>query len=243
MLHRLLALDPESAAVSSALANCCFLVGGAALSAELARRAADAGLEVRATYGMSETASQVATTERGEAAAFPETAGRALDGLAVRIDAADGEGYGEIVVTGSTLFSGYFGDDAATRAVLRNGALFTGDIGRVDAEGRLYVASRRTDLVVTGGENVRPEEIERVLESHPNVAEAGVYGVPDAEWGQRVAAVVVARGAAHLDTAELDQWCRERLAGFKIPRRIDVVTSLPRTSGGKLMRGKLGSSA
>ena len=172
----------------------------------------------------------------------PETVGRALDGIAVRIDAADAEGYGEIVVAGSTLFSGYFGDDAATRAVLRDGALFTGDIGRVDEDGRLYVASRRSDLVVTGGENVRPEEVERVLESHPSVAEAGVYGMPDAEWGQRVAAVVVARDAAHIDTAEMDQWCRERLAAFKIPRRIDVATSLPRTSGGKLMRGKLGSS-
>ena len=238
MLHRLLALEPVSVA-SSALADCCFLVGGAALAGELVRRAAAGGLDVRATYGMTEAASQVTTTERGEVVAFPASAGCALDGTDVRIDAPDRDGYGEIVVTGNTLFSGYFADAAATHAVLRDGALFTGDIGRLDAGGRLYVASRRTDLIVTGGENVRPEEVERVLESHPAVAEAGVYGVPDEEWGQRVSAVVVARDGARIDAAELDAWCRARLAAFKIPRLIEVAASLPRTSGGKLMRNKL----
>jgi O-succinylbenzoic acid--CoA ligase len=238
MLHRLLALD-TAASTTSALTSCCFLVGGAALSGELTRRATNAGLDVRATYGMTEAASQVTTTERGEVVEYPETTGRALDGVSVRIDAPDRDGYGEIVVSGGTLFHGYYEDGEATRAALRGGALFTGDIGRMDADGRLYVASRRVDLIVTGGENVRPEEVERVLESHPTVAEAGVYGVPDEEWGQRVAAVVVARDNARIDPAELEQWCRVRLAVFKIPRRIDVATSLPRTATGKVMRRRL----
>jgi O-succinylbenzoic acid--CoA ligase len=238
MLHRLLALETDQAS-ATALSSCCFLIGGAALSADLARRAADAGLDVRATYGMTETASQTTTTTQGEVFAYPETAGRPLDGVTVSIQAPDGDGYGEILVAGPTLFSGYFGDDVATRAALRDGVFSTGDIGRLDAGGRLYVASRRTDLIVTGGENVRPEEVERVLESHPAVSEAGVYGVPDEEWGQRVAAIVVARDGARIDPAELEQWCREKLAAFKIPRRIDVATRLPRTAGGKLVRGKL----
>lgn len=236
MLHRLIILESDT---SRSLENCCFLIGGSALSAELARRAAGARLDVRATYGMTETASQATTSERGEVYAFPESAGRALDGVGVRIDSHDREGYGEIVVTGPTLFSGYLDDAGATSAVLRGGAVFTGDVGRLDADGRLYVASRRTDLIVTGGENVRPEEVERVLESHPTVAEAGVYAIPDDEWGQRVAAVVVARDGARIEPAELEQHCRERLAAFKIPRRIDVATSVPRTAGGKLMRGML----
>lgn len=241
MLHRLLALETPPAA-TSALTSCSFLVGGAALSGELARRATNAGLDVRATYGLTEAASQVTTTERGEVLAYPDTAGRALDGVSTRIEAPDHGGYGQIVVSGGTLFRGYYEDAEATGAALRGGALFTGDMGRIDTDGRLYVASRRVDLIVTGGENVRPEEVERVLESHPTVAEAGVYGVPDEEWGQRVAAVVVARDNARIDPADLEQWCRGRLAAFKLPRRIDVATSLPRTSGGKLMRGKLGGS-
>ena len=235
MLHRLLALERVPAVLSS----CCFLVGGAALPADLARRAVDAGLDIRATYGLTETASQVTTTGRGEVVAYPETAGRALDGVGVAIAAPDRDGYGEIVVSGPTLFSGYFGDDAATRAALRDGVLATGDTGRIDADGRLYVASRRTDLIVTGGENVRPEEVERALESHPTVAEAGVYGVRDEEWGHRVVAVVVARDGARIDPKELEEWCRRRLSSFKIPRRIDVVRRLPRTAGGKLMRNRL----
>jgi O-succinylbenzoic acid--CoA ligase len=238
MLHRLLALERD-AATTAALSSCCVLVGGAALSEDLARRAADAGLDVRATYGMTETASQTTTTVRGEVLEFPQTVGRPLDGVTVSIEAPTRDCYGEILVAGPTLFCGYFGDDVAPGAALRDGVLWTGDIGRMDADGRLYVASRRTDLIVTGGENVRPEEVERVLESHPAVAEAGVYGVPDEEWGQRVAAAVVARDGAHIDPAELEQWCRERLAAFKIPRCFDVATRLPRTAGGKLVRAKL----
>jgi len=239
MLHRLLALQDDA---PLSLGDCCFLVGGASLSADLASRAGRAGLDVRSTYGMTETASQVTTSERGEVYAYPETSGRPLDGIAVRLDGSDREGYGEVVVAGATLFSGYLEDSDATRAVLRGGELFTGDTGRTDTDGRLYVASRRTDLIVTGGENVWPEEIERVLESHPTIAEAGVYGAPDEEWGERVAAVVVPCDGSRIDAAELEQWCRERLAPYKIPRRMGIVARLPRTPGGKLMRRKLRDS-
>ena len=103
----------------------------------------------------------------------------------------------------------------------------------------LFVGSRRVDLIVSGGENVRPEEVERVLESHPAIAEAGVYGVPDAEWGQRVAAVVVARDGARIDAVEIVAWSRARLAPHKLPRVIDTAASLPRTTSGKLRRGSL----
>ncbi len=228
MLYRLLA-ELEAAGSAGAARSCCFLVGGAALDEPLAARAARLGLDVRATYGLTETASQVTTSERGELDRHPGTSGKPLDGVALRIDSPDREGFGEVCVRGSQVAA----------IGLRDGWLATGDIARTDEAGRLFVGSRRVDLIVSGGENVRSEEVERVLEAHPSVAVAGVYGMPDAEWGHRVAAVVVPRAGARIDEVEIDAWCRARLAPHKLPRVIEVRRSLPRTASGKLQRGKL----
>jgi O-succinylbenzoic acid--CoA ligase len=229
MLYRLLA-DMESAdGAPSGARSCCLLIGGASIDERLAARAERLGLDVRATYGLTETASQIATTERGELASHPGTSGRPLDGVELRIDSPDREGFGEVCVRAPQV----------SRGTLSNGWLETGDVGRTDSGGRLFVGSRRTDLVVSGGENVRPEEVERVLESHPSIAEAGVYGVPDPEWGERVAAVVVPRDGARVDEAELIAWCRKRLAPYKLPRVIGLAKSLPRTASGKLQRRNL----
>jgi O-succinylbenzoic acid--CoA ligase len=115
--------------------------------------------------------------------------------------------------------------------------LRTGDIGYLDDDGYLYVLDRRDDLIVTGGENVYPAEVESVLKLHPYVEDAGVVGIADAEWGQRVAAVVVANGA--LDVDDVIRFCRTRLAGYKVPRYVGVIDSLPRTASGKLRRAEL----
>jgi O-succinylbenzoic acid--CoA ligase len=239
MLSRLVAAAVERSR-RAGLARCRLLVGGAPLAPELAAKANEAGCVVRATYGLTEASSQVATSEDdGDVIRYPGSSGRPLRGLRIAIDGPDRDDFGEIRVSGPQLFSGYFVDDVATRCVLRDGWLATGDTARVDADGRLYVSSRREDLIVSGGENVRPEEVERVLESHPTVAEAGVFGLPDEEWGETVSVVVVARDGATIDPSELVEWCRARLAPFKIPRRIETAASLPRTPGGKLMRAKL----
>jgi O-succinylbenzoic acid--CoA ligase len=231
MLYRLLPNLVDGEALARAR-SCCFLVGGAALDEKLAIEAQRLGLDVRATYGLTEAASQVATTECGELGERAGTSGRPLDGIDVHIDAPDRDGFGEVHVRGPQV----------SRGALQGEWLRTGDIARTDAQGFLFVGSRRVDLIVTGGENVRPEEVERVLEAHPAIAEAGVYGLPDAEWGHRVAAVVVPRAGVRIDADEIVAWCKSRLSSHKRPRVIDAVASLPRTASGKLQRGKLGGS-
>lgn len=233
MLHRLLAQGDVGAPPRLR----CVLVGGAALAPDLAARARARGLPIVPTYGLTEAASQVATADLG-AAASPAV-GRPLGGTRVRIAAADQAGCGEIVIAGPTVMAGYFRDPDATAAALRDGWLHTGDVGRLDAVGRLTVLDRRTDVVITGGENVYPTEVEAVLLAHPAIAEAAVYGVRDPEWGTRVHAAVVLRSDAAFDEPGLRQWCRARLAGYKIPRAIARVAALPRTASGKLQRHRL----
>ncbi len=159
----------------------CALIGGGPLAPALAERAAAAGIPAAQTYGMTEACSQVCTGAPGE----PETVGHALLGQRVSL-APDGE----ILVAGETVARG---------ALAADGWLHTGDLGRFDAAGRLIVTGRKSDLIVSGGENVAPQEVEAVLLAHPAVAEAGVYGRPDAEWGEAVAAVVVLRDPAPAD--------------------------------------------
>jgi O-succinylbenzoic acid--CoA ligase len=214
------------------------LTGGGPLPAVVLARARAASVPVAPTYGLTEAASQVATGRPGVVppAAFP------LPATEVRIAAPDGAGIGEILVRGPTVMTGYFEDAAATAAALRDGWLHTGDLGRLDADGALSVVGRRTDLIVTGGENVYPVEVERVLAEHPNVAEVAVFGVPDDVWGERVVATIVpTRGA--LDGPALRAWAASRLAAFKIPRDVRVAAALPRTASGKIRRAALRAAA
>jgi O-succinylbenzoic acid--CoA ligase len=137
---------------------------------------------------------------------------------------------------------GYAGQPAATARTIVDGWLRTGDLGRIDADGYLYVIDRRDDLIVTGGENVYPAEVESVLLSHRSIVEAAVVGMADATWGQRVVAVVRLDDlpATDVDATALLALCRSRLAGYKVPREIRLVTEpLPRTASGKLRRAAL----
>jgi len=120
-----------------------------------------------------------------------------------------------------------------------DGWLATGDLGRIDAEGYLYLVGRLGDMLIRGGENVYPLEVERVLEQHPGVVEAGVYGVPDRRLGQEIAAAVVGVGGTPPSADDLTGWCRERLAPFKVPREWVFLDALPRTASGKLLRRAL----
>ena len=119
---------------------------------------------------------------------------------------------------------------------MRDGKLLTGDLGYLDDAGDLFVVQRRSDLIVSGGENVYPAEVEAVLLGHPAVAECCVVGLPDAEWGQRVGAVVVANAGMELDVVELERACRAQLAGYKVPRTWQITGGLPRNSAGKVQR-------
>ena len=193
------------------------LLGGGPIPADLLDWVRETGFPALPTYGMTETTSQVVTAQPGE------LAGRPLEGVEVRI----GED-GEIIVRGPQVAPG---------AVAADGWLHTGDRGRLDDEGRLHVDGRIADFIVSGGENVSCAEVEEALLSHPAVTDAGVAGVPDPEWGERVEAWVVAPGA---DPAELIAHVRAGLAAYKAPKAVHLVGELPRNAAGKLLRGSLG---
>jgi long-chain acyl-CoA synthetase len=130
----------------------------------------------------------------------------------------------------------YWGDKAKTRLAWQHGAFTAGDLGSLDNDGYLYLTGRKHDTIITGGVNVYPQEVERVLAGHPAVAEVVVFGVPHEEWGQEVHAWVVPGANMPLDGDRLRAWARERLAGYKCPRKIDIVDDLPRTPTGKIKR-------
>ncbi len=214
------------------------LIGGAGAPADLLARAEERGLPVAPTYGLTEAASQVTTLAPGEARRRPRSSGHPLLDVSVAIDvdgrlAGPGE-VGEILVSGPTVSPGYL-----NRPPQRGGGhwLRTGDLGALDADGHLTVADRRDDLVVSGGENVYPAEVEGALAAHSAVAECAVVGLPDERWGQVVVAAIVPAEGESPDASAIEAFLRERLAGYKLPRRIEVWEGpLPRTASGKLLR-------
>jgi O-succinylbenzoic acid--CoA ligase len=210
-----------------ALARCrAILLGGAPATAAQIAAWSDRGLPICPSYGLTETCSQVATIPPGQA-------GQAGGGAVIHSQASIETIEGEIVVSGPVLSPGYWN---AGLPGFSRGRFFTGDLGHLDESGRLHVTGRRDDAIITGGENVQPEEVEAVLLAHPGVREAAVAPRPDPTWGQVLEALIVAEG---LEADSLVAWCRGRLPGFKVPRRIRFVESLPRNEGGKLLRRQL----
>ncbi len=211
------------------------LVGGAAIGDALLKRTLAIGAPVALTYGLSEAASQVATAAPEDVRRKPGTVGRALRGADVGVMCSDGRPaapgeIGEIVVRGPVVMAGYLGADPP-----RDG-LHTGDLGYLDDAGDLWVVQRRDDLIISGGENIYPAEVEKVLREHPSVADALVVAIEDAEWTQLPAALIVSQSGHAPDAQTLDAWCRERLARYKRPRRYHFVDALPMTSNGKISR-------
>jgi o-succinylbenzoate---CoA ligase len=192
------------------------LLGGGSMPRALLSRARAAGFPVCPSYGLTQACSTVTVAEPGDL----ETAGRALPGVGVAVTSE-----GEIVVSGAT--------------VNTLGSLRTGDLGRLDEQGRLIVTGRKGDIIITGGENVSPAEIEAARAEHPDVVEAAVFARPHPLWGEAITALVVARPGTELPQAALRAHCLERLAGFKVPKAFELVTELPRTESGKVRRADL----
>ncbi len=174
-----------------------------------------------------------------------QSAGFVRSGVEVRILDADGAvaphgKVGEIAVRGDVVMRGYWRNDEANAASSRGGWLRTGDIGRFDAQGRLHILDRRHDMIISGGSNIYPREVEDVLTRHPAVSEAIVFGLPDPEWGENVASAIVLReGCADVDADALIAFCRDQLGSFKKPKRIEFVTELPKNAYGKVLRRDL----
>ena len=218
MLRRLLAGGDDAARFRRVL------LGGGPIPADLAAAATARGVGLVRTYGLTETFGGMVHD------------GHPLGGAELRVG-GPGPGTGEVMVRGPMVMRRYRGDPSRTAAALRAGWLHTGDVGRVDPDGRLVVLGRADDVVISGGVNVHPDEVEAVLATHPGVAEAAVAGRADPEWGQRVAAFVVPRDPDRPPTlAELRAFVRERLEPAKAPRELVVVPALPRSPSGKLLR-------
>jgi fatty-acyl-CoA synthase len=200
-------------------------------------------------YGMGEFPTLMLYLEARDASRKAGAAGKACLAAQVRVvdpsfrDVAVGE-VGEIVVLSPACMVGYFGQPAATADAFVDGWMRTGDLARVDDEGYVYVAGRAKEMVIVGGLNVYPAEIERVLLDLDQVAEAAVVGVPDPRWGEVPEAVVVLKPGQLITVAELEEHCRAELANYKIPQRWDLrVEPLPRTASGKIQRGRLADEA
>ncbi len=230
MLARVLDAHPDWRAPTHLRA---ILVGGAEAPPALLRRAAQRGFPVLPSYGLTESCAQIVAAPY--AARYDATecgAGLPLRGVLLRVAG------GRIEIRGPMLMAGYWNEPP-----LAPGAWFdTGDLGEIDARGYLHVHARRTDLIVTGGENVYPAEVERALEALPGIVSAGVFGIASDDWGQEVAAALVAKSEPPSDEL-LAGHIAARLAPHKRPRHVCYVSDLPHTAGGKLDRAVLAGCA
>ena len=245
-LVRLTALEPAVRRRHDLSSLRWILSGAAPLTTETARRFQEAyGPILWNFYGATETG-LVTLAGPADHAARPGTVGRVLAGNQLRVLGEDGRvlppgEVGELYVRNSMLITGYHGDKASTDKAMKDGFFSVGDLARMDADGFVYLASRVHDMVISGGVNIYPAEIEEHLHRHPDVMEAAVVGVPDDEWGERLVAFVVTRPGAALTAEEVIQFCREGLADYKRPRAVEFMDALPRNPTGKVLKRELRS--
>jgi len=220
--------------------------GGAVTSIELKEKIMNAF--PRATLddlmGLTEGGPLTTFLPHRDALRKPGSVGRAHFSQRVRVvndrgEDVRGDEVGEIIVKGPAVMKGYYKNPEATAKALKDGWLYTGDLARVDEEGFQYLAVRRTDLIVSGGENIYPAEVEKILLEHPKIKDAAVIGVKDKEWGERVMAVVVPGEGERPTEEEVLAFCREKLAGYKRPRRVVFVDELPKNQLGKVLYKEL----
>jgi acyl-CoA synthetase (AMP-forming)/AMP-acid ligase II len=241
MLQRIMDLGPQTLARYDTSALKVIAVSGSVLPGDLASRAMDAfGEVVYNLYGSTEVAWATIATP-ADLRAAPGTAGRPPQGTVVKLldgdgrEVGPGEG-GRIFVANGMVFEGYTGGGGKE---IVDGLLSTGDVGHFDASGRLFVDGRDDEMIVSGGENVFPREVEDLLAAHEQVEEAAVVGVADERFGQRLKAFVVAREGAGLDEEAVKGYVKENLAGYKVPREVVFLKELPRNATGKVLKREL----
>ena len=231
----------EEADVST-LRTC--ITGGASMPLEVLRGFEDAfDCVVLEGYGLSET-SPVASSTHPDAERKPGSIGTAIEGCEMRIfdeednEVATGE-VGEIVIRGDNVMKGYWEKPDATAEAMRGGWFHSGDMGRVDEDGHFFVVDRKKDLIIRGGYNVYPREVEEVLYEHPQIREAAVIGVPHDEWGEEIGAAVVLEPGEELAPEEISAYVRERIAAYKYPRVVWFLDELPKGPTGKIVKREI----
>jgi long-chain acyl-CoA synthetase len=224
--------------------------GGSPIATEVVRRASAAfpSTELVHAYGTTETA-PLATLLRHEEQRIESnvarSCGQAVAGVDVRVFGPDGHAMppgeiGEVVVRGPNVMQGYWNKPEQTAEVLRNGWYYTGDLGYMNDQGYIFLVDRAKDMIISGGENVYSTEVEEVLYQHPAVLEAAVFGVPDEQWGEAVHAVVVPRAGQEVDAATLIAFCHKHIAGYKVPKQVDLRRDpLPKSGPGKVLKREL----
>ena len=223
------------------------VVGGAPMPESLLHTWRDRGVDIVQGYGLTEAAPNVLCLPPEDAARKLGFAGKPYPHVDVALrdpetgEHLDGETTGELVVRGPNVFAGYWQDADATEAAFADGWLLTGDLAQRDDEGYYRIVGRLKELVISGGENIYPAEIEDVLQAHEAVTEAAVIGVPDERWGEVCVAFVALRQPGAADAEELLEWCRGRLARYKVPREIRLRGALPRSAMNKVLKQELRS--
>jgi O-succinylbenzoic acid--CoA ligase len=221
------------------------LLGGGYIDQRLVFDAISDGWKITKVYGSTETASFVSSISDEKIYDKPGSVGAAIKPNQImivnenRFQIPWGE-IGEIAVSSPAVMKGYYNDENETDKKIEDGFYFTGDIGYVDAEGCLFVESRRTDLIITGGENVNPNEVEKILIEHPEILDAAVFPLKDDEWGEIVAAAIVLKNnESSIGFDDIQEFVKDDLAGFKIPKKLIFESELPRNELGKILRNKL----
>lgn len=219
----------------------CVLLGGGFIDTNLMQEALNEGWKVCKVYGSTETSSFVTVLSPEEFKKKPDSAGKPIPPNEIFIFDNDGNKLppnteGEIVVKSPALMKGYFNDKELTKQKLKDGLYFTGDIGYKDEDGFLYIVSKRSDLIVTGGENVNPLEVEAVIIQYSKVKEVCVFGLDDTKWGQKVVAAIATKSNAKFSLDELKAFLGNKIASFKIPKEVYFVDELPKTELGKIKR-------
>ncbi|MEJ7650200.1 MAG: long-chain fatty acid--CoA ligase [Nakamurella sp.] len=218
--------------------------GGASLPVELLRKFESTfGAAILEGYGLSET-SPVASFNHPDAERKPGSIGFPIRGVEMAVvddqgtEVANGE-VGEIVIRGENIMKGYWNKPDATADAIRDGWFHSGDLATRDEDGYYYIVDRIKDLIIRGGLNIYPREVEEVLYEHPSIVEAAVIGVPHEELGEEVAAYIVVKPGESVDPAEVSQFVKDRLAAYKYPRHVHVIEALPKTATGKILKREI----
>jgi fatty-acyl-CoA synthase len=219
------------------------LVGGEPVSPDLMHQALDLGLPVRQIFGQTESSILLwvpseKAREKAGAGGLPVFHGevKVVNPEGQRVSPGE---IGEIIVKGPIQMMGYWNAPEETRKIIKAGWLYTGDLGRIDEEGFVYVVDRKKDMYISGGENVYPAELERALLTHPKIREAAVIGIPDEKWGSVGKAFLCLNKAETLNYEELVLFLKGRIASYKIPKSMEVFDELPKTASGKIKKKNL----